>query len=100
MPGCNTQALKTMSSHSASNESILLSLKVMKINWKGKAQQRAILITSRKIFNLMPDNFSKCNRCIKLAQLHHLSVSPGAQVPRRLRRAPPHTRVLFVVQSR
>jgi len=73
------RALKAMAANSAANEDVLLSLKLQKINRKGKSQNRALLVTSRKIFNLMPDNFSKCNRCIELAQLHHISVSGDAQ---------------------
>jgi len=73
------KALKAMAANSAANETVLLSVKVLKINRKGKAQNRALLVTSRKIFNLMPDNFSKCNRCIELRQLHHISISPSAQ---------------------
>jgi len=71
----NAKALRAMTSNSAGNEKVLLSMKLLKINRKGKAQNRVLLITSRHIFNLMPDNFSKVNRCMDIGSLHHISKS-------------------------
>ena len=51
----------------------------MQINRKGKAQKRALVVTNRHVLNLMADNHSKCNRCIDLRAVHHLSTSRSAQ---------------------
>ena len=51
----------------------------VQINRKGKAQKRALVVTNRHVLNLMTDNFSKCNRCIDLRAVHHLSTSRSAQ---------------------
>lgn len=58
---------------------MVFSVKLTKINRKGKNQNRVLLITSRHIFNLMPENYSKCNRCMQIAQLHHVSFSAPGQ---------------------
>ena len=36
-------------------------------------------MTNRHVLNLMADNYSKCNRCIDLRAVHHLSTSRSAQ---------------------
>ena len=69
------QALKALSSNSAGNEKVLLSMKLLKINRKGKSQNRVLMVSARHIFNLMPDNYSKVNRCMEIAKLDHLTVS-------------------------
>mmetsp|Transcript_16291 Transcript_16291/g.35331 ORF Transcript_16291/g.35331 Transcript_16291/m.35331 type:complete len:551 (-) Transcript_16291:191-1843(-) len=69
----NAKALKALSSNSAGNDKVLFSLKVIKVNRKGKSQSRALLVTNRHVLNLMPDNYSKCNRCINIERLHHIS---------------------------
>ena len=74
-----SQALKALSANSAGNDKVLFSVKVSKINRKGKSQNRVLLITSRHILNLMPDNYSKCNRCMQISQLHHLTTSATNQ---------------------
>ena len=73
------KALKALASNSAGNDTVLWSLKVTKINKKGKPQQRVLLITNRHVLNLMPDNYSKCNRCINVHDLHHLSIASQEQ---------------------
>ena len=75
----NKKALKALSANSATRETVLWSQKVTKINRKGKGQMRALLVTNRSILNLMPDNYSKCNRCIRIKQLHHISTSAASQ---------------------
>ena len=50
-----------------------------KINRKGVGQNRVLLITSRHILNLMPNNYSKCNRCMHIAQLHHITTASNGQ---------------------
>merc|ERR1719181_1554433 len=73
------KALKALASNSAANGKVLFSATMVKINRKGKAQNRVLLITSRHILNLMPDNYSKCNRCMQISQLHHLTTSATNQ---------------------
>lgn len=68
----NRKALKALASNSAGNDKILFSLKLTKVNRKGKSQARALLVTNRHVLNLMPDTF-KCNRCISIQQLHHIT---------------------------
>ena len=38
-----------------------------------------MVVTNRHVLNLMADNCSKCNRCIDLRAVHHLSTSRSAQ---------------------
>jgi len=73
------KALKALVMNSAGNDQIIFSMKMIKINRKGKGQNRVLLITNRHIFNLMPDNFSKCNRCMNIRQLHHLTISSAGK---------------------
>ena len=46
-----------------------------KINRKGKGQNRVLLVTSRHVLNLMPDNYSKVNRCMLVASMHHITTA-------------------------
>ena len=69
------QALKALAANSAANGKVLFSMSMVKINRKGKGQNRVLLITSRHLLNLMPDNYAKCNRCVQIAQLHHVTTS-------------------------
>ena len=74
------KATRALVTNGAANDAILWSCAVTKINRKGKHQKRALLITNRHVLNLMPDNYSKCNRCIDLRSVHlaDLSRSPPA----------------------
>lgn len=65
--------------NSAGNDQIIFSMKMIKINRKGKGQNRVLLVTSRHILNLMPDNYAKCNRCMEIRQLHHLTTSAAGK---------------------
>jgi len=47
-------------------EKVQLSQALIKINRKGKEQQRVMLITDKAIYNLMPRDLSKCRRRIRL----------------------------------
>ena len=75
----DNKALKALTSNSAGNDTVVFSAKMLKINRHGKAQNRVLLITNRHIFNIMPDNYSKCNRCIDIRQLHHITTSSNDQ---------------------
>mmetsp|Transcript_3869 Transcript_3869/g.8765 ORF Transcript_3869/g.8765 Transcript_3869/m.8765 type:complete len:540 (-) Transcript_3869:484-2103(-) len=69
----NPKTLKALASNSATHDKVLFSMKVKKVNRKGKEQMRVLLITNRHVLNLMPDNIAKCNRCINIQHLHHIS---------------------------
>jgi len=48
---------------------------VIKINRREKEQTRVILITDKAIYNLMPKNYEKCKRRIKIADLASVTAS-------------------------
>ena len=73
------QALKALAANSAGNEQVLFSMTMTKINRKGKGQNRVLLVTSRHVLNLMPDNYAKCNRCMLIASMHHITMSMRGQ---------------------
>ena len=78
-PKGDPKATRALVTNGAANDAILWSCAVTKINRKGKHQKRALLITNRHVLNLMPDNYAKCNRCIALDKLHHLTVSKESE---------------------
>merc|ERR1719343_1388391 len=57
------------------NEQILYSNNVTKINRKGKAQSRTLLITDTAVYNLLKQNPGKCKRRIKLEDIGALTLS-------------------------
>ena len=56
-------------------EQIVFSDLVTKINRREKEQTRAILITTKAVYNLMPHNYSKCKRRIPITLLSSITVS-------------------------
>jgi serum/glucocorticoid-regulated kinase 2 len=56
-------------------ESVVFSEFVVKINRKEKEQTRVMLITDKGIYNLLPNNYSKCKRRIDIEKLAAISVS-------------------------
>ena len=78
-PALFPQAIKAMVANSAGNDTVIFSTKLLEINRKGKSQNRVLLITNRHLLNLMPDNYSKCNRCFQIRQVHHVTVSQVAK---------------------
>ena len=58
-----------------SPEQVQFSDFLVKINKKGKEQTRALLITDKAVYNLMPNDFKKCKRRIKLENIGSISVS-------------------------
>jgi len=59
----------------ASNETVKFSDFVTKINRKDKEQTRVMLITDDFLYNIMPNNYSKCKRRIDLKNILGVSVS-------------------------
>lgn len=56
-------------------ECVRYSEKLIKINRKGKEQERALLVTDKAIYNLMPSDFSKCKRRIDLESIESVTIS-------------------------
>lgn len=56
-------------------EKVMLSAGLIKINRKNKEQQRAMLITDKAIYNLMPKDFGKCRRRIRLENVASVTFS-------------------------
>ena len=56
-------------------EQIVFSDLVTKINRREKEQTRAILITTKAVYNLMPNNYAKCKRRIPITLLSSITVS-------------------------
>lgn len=59
-------------------EDVVLSGNVIKINRRGKSQQRVLLLTSRAVYNLTPDKL-QCKRRIPIAALKMLSASTASE---------------------
>ena len=64
-----------LASNSGGNERLIFSIVGVKVNRKGKSQERALVITNRAIYNTIPGDIRKCQRRIPLEKLHHLTVS-------------------------
>jgi len=60
-------------------EQVLLSQALIKINRKGREQQRVMLVTDKAIYNLMPRDMSKCRRRIRLENIARISYSMVAE---------------------
>eukprot|EP00485_Elphidium_margaritaceum_P010042 CAMPEP_0202692776 /NCGR_PEP_ID=MMETSP1385-20130828/7080_1 /ASSEMBLY_ACC=CAM_ASM_000861 /TAXON_ID=933848 /ORGANISM="Elphidium margaritaceum" /LENGTH=545 /DNA_ID=CAMNT_0049348371 /DNA_START=84 /DNA_END=1721 /DNA_ORIENTATION=+ len=58
-----------------SPEIVKFSDKVVKINRKGKEQDRVLLLTDKAIYNLMTSDFSKCKRRIDLESIESVTLS-------------------------
>ena len=56
-------------------EQIVFSDSVTKINRRDKEQVRVLLITTRALYNLLPNNYSKCKRRIPITMLSSITVS-------------------------
>jgi hypothetical protein len=71
---CDPKFLKMLASNSGGSERLIFSIVGVKVNDKGKSQERALVITNC-IYNTMPSDIRKCQRRIPLEKLHHLTVS-------------------------
>ena len=63
---------KMLASNSGGNERLIFSIIGVKVNRKGKSQERALVITNRAIYNTIPSDIRKCQRRIPLDKLHHV----------------------------
>lgn len=71
----NKQVRKMLIKIGYTQELVLFSDCLVKINKKGKEQTRALMITDRAIYNLLPNDLKKCKRRILLEQVGGISVS-------------------------
>lgn len=71
----NVQKMLAKNGDKTSPEEVQFSDFLVKINKKGKEQTRALLITDKAVYNLMPNDFKKCKRRIKLENIGSISVS-------------------------
>jgi len=72
-PDCN-KMLAEKGQNIPEKEIVLYSNHVIKINRKGKAQTRILLITNKAIYNLIPRNI-KCKRRIRIEDLASITLS-------------------------
>lgn len=68
-PKQRARALAAIKSKGDVSENILYIRKVNKINKRSRHQERVFIITDRALYNVKPDNFSKCKRRIELNQI-------------------------------
>ena len=58
-----------------SKEKVIYSNKLVKINQKQKKQERIMLLTDKAIYNLMPNDYTKCRRRIELENVESITKS-------------------------
>lgn len=76
----NKAALKMLAKHGENEpipERVCFSDLLVKINRRNKEQNRALLITDKAVYNLMPSGF-QCKRRIELTQIGSISVSQSS----------------------
>eukprot|EP01084_Bolivina_argentea_P312073 540262_1 len=74
----NTSCQKMLSKTGSSFpniENVIYSEKLIKINRKGKEQERVLLITDKAIYNLKPKEMGKCQRRIDLELIESITIS-------------------------
>lgn len=76
--GACSKMLTKQGSNFPEPERVMLSDMVVKINRKGKEQDRAMLITDKAVYNLMPGDYSKCKRRIELDQIASVTLSTSS----------------------
>jgi len=59
-------------------EKVVLSVNLVKVNKRGKEQERALLVTDKAIYNLKPKDYAKCQRRIDLEKLVSVTVSKNS----------------------
>ena len=70
--------LSKMGENTPLPEVVIFSDIVVKINKKEKEQQRALLITDKALYNLMPNSFGKCKRRIALHGVVSITASDSS----------------------
>eukprot|EP00499_Haloplacidia_sp_CaronLabIsolate_P008876 CAMPEP_0196781486 /NCGR_PEP_ID=MMETSP1104-20130614/9675_1 /TAXON_ID=33652 /ORGANISM="Cafeteria sp., Strain Caron Lab Isolate" /LENGTH=545 /DNA_ID=CAMNT_0042151719 /DNA_START=50 /DNA_END=1687 /DNA_ORIENTATION=+ len=76
----NQTVLKVLAKFSPDgSETVQFSDYIVKINPRGRLQERVIMITDLAVYNLMPSNFGKCKRRIPLTSIESVTVGAGNQ---------------------
>mmetsp|Transcript_25028 Transcript_25028/g.82012 ORF Transcript_25028/g.82012 Transcript_25028/m.82012 type:complete len:540 (-) Transcript_25028:125-1744(-) len=74
--GTSTAVLKLLASFSASNEAVVFSDTVSKINRKGSVQKRVLMITNRGLYNIEKN---KCKRRIDVTEVKKIIMSESSE---------------------
>ena len=69
------KVLKKYASAGVAEEEVQFSDFIVKINPKGKPQERVLLITDRAVYNLLPTDYGKCKRRVDLAAISKVTVA-------------------------
>eukprot|EP01084_Bolivina_argentea_P267932 454970_1 len=69
------QKMLAKMSDNPSSESIVLSLQLIKINKRGKEQNRLLLLTNQALYNIKPGQLKKCQRRIELSKILCITMS-------------------------
>jgi hypothetical protein len=71
----NAAVLKMIRKKGTEDEQVVFSAIVEKVNKRGKAQTRVLMITSRAAYNLSPNELAKCKRRIALEDIQAVYIS-------------------------
>lgn len=67
--------IKVQKMLSKTNEKVIFSDLIVKINRKGKEQHRTIMITNKAVYNLVPNSYGSCKRRVELSKIISVTVS-------------------------
>lgn len=73
-PHCS-RMLELIGENMPTNEVIVYSNLLIKINRRGKKQLRTLLITNKAVYNCMPKNVSRCKRRIPIEEIASITIS-------------------------
>merc|ERR1719412_2104554 len=71
--------LSKMGDNFPEQEKVVLSVKLVKINKRGKEQNRILLLTDKALYNLKPKEIRKCQRRIDLEKVASVTTSTTSQ---------------------
>jgi len=71
--------LSKMGDNFPEQEKVVMSVKLVKINKRGKEQNRILLLTDKALYNLKPKEIRKCQRRIDLEKIVSVTVSSTSQ---------------------
>merc|ERR550534_3472807 len=67
--------IEQMSDEKSHDETVEFSNQLIKINRKGKEQTRTLLITSKAVYNCLPNKVTKCKRKIPIKDIASMTIS-------------------------
>merc|ERR1719334_2615047 len=71
--------LSKMGDNFPEQERVVMSVKLVKINKRGKEQNRILLLTDKALYNLKPKEIRKCQRRIDLEKIVSVTISQTSQ---------------------